>query len=142
MTYISEINVFQHVAIRLRDNRLEVFCKKGILRNFTKFSGKHLCLSLFFNKVAGLCRLKFLRTPFYIEHIWWLRLSFLIFSLKVLKFQINILKALSKHSYHSFKTLFFKGRYSCQRLVIKTALKTFVNAFDFLKRSRSFIAKL
>ena len=23
---------------------LEVFCKKGVLRNFAKFSGKHLCL--------------------------------------------------------------------------------------------------
>ena len=28
--------------------------KKGVLRNFTKLSGKHLWQSLFFNKVAGL----------------------------------------------------------------------------------------
>ena len=28
-------------------------CKKGVLRNFAKFTGKHLCQSLFFNKVAG-----------------------------------------------------------------------------------------
>ena len=26
--------------------------KKGVLRNFTKFTGKHLCQSLFFDKVA------------------------------------------------------------------------------------------
>ena len=32
----------------------EVFCKKDVLRNFTKFTGKYLCHSLFFNKVAGL----------------------------------------------------------------------------------------
>ena len=32
----------------------EVFCKKGVLGNFTKFTGKHLCQSLFLNKVAGL----------------------------------------------------------------------------------------
>ena len=25
-----------------------------VLKNFTKFTGKHLCQSLFFNKVAGL----------------------------------------------------------------------------------------
>ena len=31
----------------------EVFCKKGVLRNFSKFTGKHLYQSLFFNKVAG-----------------------------------------------------------------------------------------
>ena len=37
-----------------RSNRLEVFCKKGALRNFAKFTGKHLCQTLFFNTVAGL----------------------------------------------------------------------------------------
>ena len=37
-----------------RSSRTEVFCKKGVLRNFTKFTGKHLCPSLLFNKVAGL----------------------------------------------------------------------------------------
>ena len=31
----------------------EVFCKKGVLRNFTRFTGKHLFQSLFFNNVAG-----------------------------------------------------------------------------------------
>ena len=31
----------------------EVFCKKGVLRDFAKFTRKHLCQSLFFNKVAG-----------------------------------------------------------------------------------------
>ena len=48
---------------------LEVFYEKGVLRNFAKFTGKHLCQSLFFNKVAGL-----LRTPFFIEHLRWLLL--------------------------------------------------------------------
>ena len=27
--------------------------KKGVLKNFTKFTGKHLCQSLFFNKILG-----------------------------------------------------------------------------------------
>ena len=31
----------------------DVLCKKGVLRNFTKFTGKHLCQSLFLNKVSG-----------------------------------------------------------------------------------------
>ena len=30
----------------------EVFCKKDVLKNFAKFTAKHLCQSLFFNKVA------------------------------------------------------------------------------------------
>ena len=29
----------------------EKFCEKGVLKNFTKFTGKHLCPSLFFNKL-------------------------------------------------------------------------------------------
>ena len=37
-----------------RSSRLEVSCRKGVLRNFTKFTGKHLCQNLFFNKVAGI----------------------------------------------------------------------------------------
>ena len=74
-----------------RNNRSKMFCKKDVLRNFTKFTGKHLCQSLFLNKVAGLRsaillkkRLwhrcfpvkfaKFLRTTFLTEHLRWLLL--------------------------------------------------------------------
>ena len=74
-----------------RSSRPEVFCKTGVLRNFAKFTGKHLRQSLLFNKVASL-RLatllkkklwhrsfpvnfaKILRTPFLTEHLWWLLL--------------------------------------------------------------------
>ena len=69
-----------------------MFCKKDVLINFTKFTGKHLCQSLFFNKVAALrpatllkAKLwhrcfpvnftKFLRTHFFIEHVRWLLLD-------------------------------------------------------------------
>ena len=31
-----------------------LFYNEGVLRNFAKFTGKHMCQSLFFNKVAGL----------------------------------------------------------------------------------------
>ena len=71
----------------VRNSRAEVFCKKGVLRNFPKFAGKHLCQSLFFNKVPGLrpailllkrpwhrCFpvnfVKFLRKSFFKEHLW------------------------------------------------------------------------
>ena len=52
-------------AIKHRSSHPKVFCKKGVPRNFAKFTVKHLCQSLFFNKVAGL-------RPFFIEHLWWL----------------------------------------------------------------------
>ena len=38
-----------------RSSRPEVFCRKGVLRNCAKFTGKHLCQRLYFNKVAGAC---------------------------------------------------------------------------------------
>ena len=77
--------------IKIRNSPPEVFCKKGVLRNFAKFTGKHLCESLLFNKVVSLrpatllkMRLshwcfpvnfaKFLRTNFLIEHPRWLLL--------------------------------------------------------------------
>ena len=36
-----------------KSSRSDGFYKKGVLRNFPKFTGKHPCQSLFFNKVAG-----------------------------------------------------------------------------------------
>ena len=68
---------------------------KGDVRNFTKFIGKQPYQSLFFHEIAGLrpgtllkerlwhrCLpvnfVKFVRTPIYIEHLWWL-LPFLVF---------------------------------------------------------------
>ena len=70
----------------------EAFCKKAFFRNFAKFTGKHLCQRLFFNKVAGLRSAtllknslwhrsflvnfaKFLITPLFTEHLQWLLLE-------------------------------------------------------------------
>ena len=39
--------------INHRSSHPEVLCKKRVLKNSTKFTGKHLCQSLFFDKVAG-----------------------------------------------------------------------------------------
>ena len=47
MTSLIELSTFKNWCP-------EVFCKKGVLRNLAKFTRKHLCQSLFFNKVAGL----------------------------------------------------------------------------------------
>ena len=47
--------------LNIYDNRPGVFCKKGVLRNFAKFTWKQLCQSLFSYKVAGLRRATLLR---------------------------------------------------------------------------------
>ena len=71
----------------------EVFCKKAVLENFAKFTGKHLYQTIFFNKLADrrpeACNsikkriwhrcfpvnfVKLLRTLFSLEKLWWLLL--------------------------------------------------------------------
>ena len=43
-----------------------MFREKDVLKNFAKFTGKHLCWSLFFNKVATPVKFaKFLKTSFF-----------------------------------------------------------------------------
>ena len=48
----------------IRSYHREVFCLKIVPKNFAKFTGKHLCWSLFFNKAAGYNFSKFLKTKF------------------------------------------------------------------------------
>ena len=43
-----------HTANQTQKQTSEVFYKKDVLKNLAKFTGKYLCQSLFFNKVAGL----------------------------------------------------------------------------------------
>ena len=79
-------------VFRRRSSDWRCSIRKGVLRNFVKFIGKHLRQSLSFNKVAGLRpatllkkRLwhkcfpvnfaKFLRTPFLIKHLQWLLIT-------------------------------------------------------------------
>ena len=88
-------NVFQYSA-PCQKQPTEVFCKKGVFKNFAKLTGKHLCQIFFLNTGAGLRpatylikRLwhgcfpvnfaKFLRKPVFIEHLWWLLLNITMF---------------------------------------------------------------
>ena len=50
--FIYQKNLFVHLILE-RSSLREVFCKKGVLKNFSNFTGKHLCQSVIFNKVAG-----------------------------------------------------------------------------------------
>ena len=81
----SSFRIFSFV---FRSSRPEVFYKKGVLTNFAKFTGKHLCQSLFFylikkrlwHRCFPVNFAKFLRTLFLKEHLRWLllRLAHLI----------------------------------------------------------------
>ena len=80
--FLTDLTNWHNHNQQFRSTRPEMFCKKGVLRNFANFTRKHLSQSLFLNKVAGIspaqvfsCEFcKFLRTPFLTEHPRWLLL--------------------------------------------------------------------
>ena len=51
--YLVSLNIVQIETDNTLERGWEVFCKKIILKNLARLTGKHLCQSLFFNKVAG-----------------------------------------------------------------------------------------
>ena len=71
-----EMEHWAKIGQNWRKQQLEVFCKKGGLRNFAKFKGKHLCQNLFLYSLSTLVKkrlwhrcfpvnfAKVLRTPF------------------------------------------------------------------------------
>ena len=50
---IHNLTIFWPIIWPFRSSRRRCSVKKGVLKNFAKFTGKHLCQSLFLNKVAG-----------------------------------------------------------------------------------------
>ena len=59
-----------------KSNRQEVFCKKGLLRNFAKLTGKHLCQACNFIKTETLAQVfscefsEISKSTFFKEYIW------------------------------------------------------------------------
>ena len=70
LSFLEELHISGQCSLTMtpwniirRSNHRRCSVRKGLLRNFAKFAGKHLCQSLVFNKVADL-RQKFWRTLF------------------------------------------------------------------------------
>ena len=53
---LQQVKIFARYLLQNLEQKQtpEVFYKKVVLKNFTKFTGKHLRQGLFFDKVAGL----------------------------------------------------------------------------------------
>ena len=49
----GKLTLFKIDFPEIQKQPLEISVKKDVLRNFAKFTGKHLCQSLVFDKVAG-----------------------------------------------------------------------------------------
>ena len=89
--FYDTILIFQQIFWINRSSRSQMFFKIGILKNFSIITGKHLCWNLFLIKLqiwrsAALLKrdsnigvrvniAKFLRTAFFIKHLWWLLLN-------------------------------------------------------------------
>ena len=95
LTLMKTLYYCYWLCVFVRSSHWNCSVRKGVLKNFTKFTRKHLCQSLSFNKVAGLrCAallkkrvwhkcfpvnfVKFLRTPCFAEHLLWLLLAICI----------------------------------------------------------------
>ena len=77
------LKVFKFWYILYRSSRSQMLFKKGVLKNFAIFSGKHLCWSLFLinfikKRLQHRCFpaniVKFCRIAFFIEQLQWLLL--------------------------------------------------------------------
>ena len=81
-------------SINSRSSRPEVFCKKSVLRNLSKFTGKHQRQSLW-HRCFPVNFVKFLRTQLFIEHLWWLLLLIpLLFMQGLLNVKANVIWSL------------------------------------------------
>ena len=108
-----------------------MFCTKGVLRSFEKFTGKHLRQSLLFNQVAGLRTVillkkrfwywcfpvnfsKFLKTPSVTEHLRWLLLKTpmnqLIFREELVDLQLYYSRTFSQEVFKHMCFKHFKAR--------------------------------
>ena len=81
--WTSRVNEHAHYYYTIfKSSRPEVFCEKVVLKNFAKFTRKHLCQSLFFWPATLLkktmaqvlwCEFcKSFKNTFFIEHLRWL----------------------------------------------------------------------
>ena len=75
LNYSRNLEILEMYNIIFKSSRPEMFCKKDVLKNLAKFTG-NTCARVFFFKKRLWHRCfsvnfaKFLRTPFFIEHLW------------------------------------------------------------------------
>ena len=117
------VETLQRIIIwrTLYRSRPKVFFKKGVLKNFAKFTRKHLCQSIFFNKVAG-------AFFFFTEHLRWL---LLIVTLSGSSWNVNSIYRL--HLKYWLRTLYklvylsiFVKEYNCLKNVSRTLVNSMV----------------
>ena len=128
----------------VRSSRSEVFCEKCFIKNFAKFTGKHLFQSVVFNKVSGLRpaallkkRLwhrcfpvnfaKFLRTAIFIEY---LRLLLLLSNITFLMRSFKDKNIQNQQVDHNKTSINDNGDINKQKKNLGGYLKTWMGIFQ------------
>ena len=76
----TALNLFFPSFSISRSSHQRCSMKKGFLKNFTKFTGKHMCQACNFIKKETLAQVlccefcEMSKKTFYVEHLWWLLL--------------------------------------------------------------------
>ena len=113
---------------RYRSSRPEVFCNKGVLRNFSKFTGKRLCQSLFLSFFFFI-----MCFPVLTEHLCWLLLK--IFERKLhIRLQLLFKFLFTWFLNFAMNTAFLLSRiqgvfWTVQKLLTKTFRKKILREF-------------
>ena len=75
LNYSRNLEILEMYNIIFKSSRPEMFCKKDALKNLAKFTGKHLCQSLFFKKetlaqvfFCEFCEI--FKNTFFTEYLW------------------------------------------------------------------------
>ena len=103
-----------------RSSHRRCFVKKGVPKSITKFTGKHLCQCLFFNKVAGLIPATLLKKRlwyrcFPVNFVKFLKTRFLQNISGRLLLNRGIIPSAQEHT----KCILFRGKTKLKKLTIK-----------------------
>ena len=132
---------YRHKMGQCQKQSPEVFCKKGVLRNFAKFTAKHLCQSLFYNKVVKKIIINYIRktlhlrclTGFWINLSEWRRLTWVLsqfcsnYSYWIVKSSINN----DKFEGESFLSLIFLKVVNVLTFLMSKRMKQFLSFVFF-----------
>ena len=122
---VALLQCFFELFSNIQKQPPEEFYKKSVLWNFTKSTGKHLCLILFFNKVAGqqvfsceFCEIS--QNTFFTEHLWAtasehskrikafnLKLLYFVYFVVLIEYKVRIMISRSSHPRYYLKKLFW-----------------------------------
>ena len=112
---------------KFRSSHQRCSIKKGVLRNFTEFTAKHLCQSLFFNKVAGrmsatLLKKRLWHRCFPVNFVKFLRTPFLQNTFGRLLFKLTHFRSIRSHMFFKIGVLKnfanYRGKHLCLSLVL------------------------